>query len=393
MWQSIKNIYHLGNAMLANIAYGFPGRKLTVIGVTGTDGKTTTTSLIYHILQQAGKKVAMVSTVDARIGEEVVDTGFHVTTPSSYQIQELLQKAAVKNMEYVVLEVTSHALDQHRAFGVPFTIGVITNITHEHLDYHKTYDRYVKAKMKLLKAAQTAVINKDDESYPHLAKLTNKKIVTYGLTKDSDINPDVFPFTTKLLGEFNKYNCLAAIAVTKLLNINTDAIKKAVASYVPPKGRQEVAYDKDFTVFVDFAHTPHSFKQLLPEIRKQTKGKLIHVFGAASMRDTVKRPIMGKISAEYADVIILTAEDPRKESVETINKEILKGMTKKEKVISVTDRKEAIQQAIAMAKKGDTVLLTGKGHEKSMNYGRGEEPWDEVALVQEAIEEKEKRNG
>ncbi|HVF69217.1 MAG TPA: UDP-N-acetylmuramoyl-L-alanyl-D-glutamate--2,6-diaminopimelate ligase [Xanthomonadales bacterium] len=407
MWQKAKNQYHLSQALLANIIYGFPSRKLKVIGVTGTDGKTTTASLLYHILNKAGYKASLISSVGAVISNKESDIGFHVTTPGRFALQSYLKKSKKLGVEYVVLEITSHALDQYRAYGIPIAVGVLTNISNEHLDYHKTYEKYAQAKAKLLKKANIAIINKDDKSYLLMKKiLQNKKIITYGFKKDSNINPHNFPFTTKLLGKFNVYNSLAAIAALRQLHIPDAEIKSGVASFTPPVGRQEIVYDKDFMVINDFAHTPNSFAVILPEVKKITKNKLIHVFGAAGKRDKYKRSEMGKISSIYADIMILTGEDPRNETVESINQEIMSGITnpkfgivnydllkkgevyldtKNKYIISISDRREAIDFAISLAKKGDTVILTGKGHEKSINYGKGEEPWDERKVALEAI--------
>lgn len=393
MIQKFKNYYHLGAATFANLIYGLPARKLTVIGVTGTDGKTTTSSLIYHILKESGQSVSLISTVGAKIAGKDYDIGFHVTTPSSLKLQEYIKKVAQSQSKYLVLEVTSHALDQYRTFGIPFDIGVITNVTHEHLDYHKTYENYVRVKSRLLKMARLAIINRDDNSYPLLSKIliNKKKLLTYGSTPDADINFSNFTFETQLLGMFNRYNILAAAAVCKSLDISDIEIQSAIKTFQAPIGRQEVVYKGDFVVMVDFAHTPNSFTSLLPDIKTSIPGRLIHVFGSASKRDATKRPLMGEASARSSDVIILTAEDPRGESVEKINHEIELGIAnyealEKEKLlVKIPDRREAINYAVSIAKKGDCILITGKGPEKSMNMGNGEEPWDEIAVVKEAL--------
>lgn len=408
MWQQTKNIYHLQQALIANLINGFPSRGLKVIGVTGTDGKTTTANLIYHILHEAGEKAAIVSTVGAVIDGVKFDLAFHVTTPGRFAVQSYIKKAKKAGVKYIVLEVTSHALDQHRISGIHVDIGVVTNITREHLDYHKSYDNYVKAKAKLLKKAKIAVVNKDDHSYLLLKKKElhnyHNKIVTYGMKKDSDMNPHIFSFQTKLLGQFNKYNCLAAITVLQQLHVSDTAIRKGLMSFKPPLGRQEVVYNKDFMVINDFAHTPNSFSVILPEARRLTSNRLIHVFGSAAKRDKFKRPEMGKFSAKYSDIIVLTSEDPRDEPIESINNDILAGIKGfevipdmrnldvtfsiqkgKKYVFVIPDRNEAIRYAISITKKGDVVLLTGKGHEKSINYGKGEEPWDETESAKKAI--------
>lgn len=412
MWQKIKNVYHLVQAHTAVAINLFPSRAMTIIGVTGTDGKTTTCNILYHVLSQAGYKTALVSSVGAIINGKKSDIGLHVTTPSSFALQHYLNLARKEGVQYVVLEVTSHALDQHRAYGIPFTVGVVTNVSREHLDYHKTYENYVSVKSKLLRRAKFAVVNKDDHSYWQIRKkeLKGKRdIITYGLKKDSDVNPHVFPFTTKLLGQFNKYNCLAAITALRAIKIPEDAIRKGIASFKPPVGRQEVIYNKDFMVINDFAHTPNSFLGILPEAKKLAKRRLIHIFGAAAKRDTYKRPEMGNISSRYADIVIITAEDPRNEPLEKINQEIVAGITDKRfeivqyadlpkdistinkdkrYVFVIPDRKKAIAFAIKIAQKSDVVLMTGKGHEKSMNYGQGEEPWDESETARTALRDR-----
>ncbi len=400
MWQKVKNYFHLLRAIMANVLYGFPSRKLTVIGVTGTDGKTTTTSLIYHILRGAGKKVAMITSIGAYIGENQYDIGFHVTTPSPFGLQKYIRRAADAGNEYLVLETTSHALDQYRVWGIDYRIGVLTNITHEHLDYHKTYREYVDAKLRLLLKAHISVVNMDDASYEDVKRrLIGRNIITYSLTdKRAVLTPQTFPFKTQLIGDFNKQNSLAATGAVRALGIDDSLIKKGLATFQAPQGRQEVVYDKDFRVIVDFAHTPNAFAKILPEIKKITKGKLVHVFGSAGKRDATKRPEMGLESAKYSDTIILTSEDPRDEKIEDINNAIrsgIKGFTNydsrimnrkaQKTLIEIPDRKEAIEFAISQAGKGDTVFLTGKSHEKSINYGYGEEPWDEFKVVRDAL--------
>lgn len=392
MWRRIKNIYHFFIAVVCNIIFLFPSRKLKVIGVTGTDGKTTTVNLIYHILKESGKKVSMVSSMGAAIGNNITPIGFHVTTPGSYLLQKLLRKAVRQKSEYFVLEVTSHALDQNRVKGIPFEIGVLTNLTSEHLDYHKTYDNYLKTKEKLLEIAKVAVVNRDDGAYELLNKSKNKKNadqwITYGLSESSEINPDTFKIDkVKLIGEFNKYNVLAAVAVSKKLEIENNDIEKALLSFQLPKGRLDFVYRGEFAVMIDFAHTPNAFEQLLKSLRPLVKGKIIHVFGSAGERDAQKRPYLGDISTSFSDISILTAEDPRSENVTQIIEEISQGVDNpKAEIIKIPDRREAITAAIQMAKKNDLVLITGKSAELSMNMGHGEEPWDEYKVVDQILE-------
>ena len=388
MWQDIKNIYHFFISILANLIYGFPARSLTVIGVTGTDGKTTTSNIIYHILQNSKRSTSIISTVGASIGDKNYEVGFHVTTPSSFKLQSFLRKAKDKGSSYFVLEVTSHALDQNRVFGIPFKVGVLTNITNEHLDYHKTYEQYLKTKASLLKSSKVAIVNRDDRSYEKVLRIIrgHTRIISYGLSKKADVKPDLFNLEEFGMEEnFNKYNLLAAISACKVLGLKDDEIKKALKSFELPKGRLETVYDKEFRVVVDFAHTPNAFLQVLSSLKGKAKGRIIHVFGSAGKRDKKKRPEMGRLSSEFSDLIVLTSEDPRSEDPEEIMDQIERGIEKREKVRKIANRRDAIRFAIQSAKPGDIVIVTGKSHEKSMNYGRGEEPWDEFEEVQKAL--------
>ncbi|MBI2026136.1 MAG: UDP-N-acetylmuramoyl-L-alanyl-D-glutamate--2,6-diaminopimelate ligase [Candidatus Levybacteria bacterium] len=391
MWQKIKNIYHFFVAVFCNLLFLFPAKSLKVIGVTGTDGKTTTVNLIYHILKQNGRSVAMISSLGAAIGEAIYPIGFHVTTPESFLLQRLLFKAKRQDVEYFILEVTSHSLDQNRVWGVPFEMGVLTNLTSEHLDYHKTYDNYVKTKEKLLKMAKVAVVNKDDSSYQLLSEAKNSKDatnwITYGFFEGSEVNPKNFNIKQiDIFGEFNKYNVLAAVAVCRRLGLSDEQIKKALDSFILPKGRLDFVYKGGFAVMIDFAHTPNAFEQLLKSLRPVIKGKIIHVFGSAGERDLQKRPFMGDISASFVDTVILTAEDPRSEDVNDIIGQIEAGVDNpKAKILKIVDRKQAISAAIQMAKKNDLVLITGKAAENSMNLGKGEEPWDEYKITENIL--------
>lgn len=380
----INTFWHWPISYLAVFLYGNPGKQLTLIGVTGTDGKTTTVNLIYHILKQAGYQTSMISSVKAVIGKTEYDTGFHVTSPHPFAVQRLLKQAAKQKSRYMVLEVTSHGLAQHRFSGLQFDVGVLTNVTHEHLDYHHTYQEYLKTKMKLLQNAIVSVVNKDDNSYRLLSTSIHEKEITYGL-KDADITPRKFPHTSPLLGKFNAYNILASIAVAKHLQISDADIRRALKQFPGVKGRMEIVYDKEIRVIIDFAHTPHSFEQILTAVSDTAKKRVIHVFGCAGLRDAKKRPLMGSISAQFADHIVLTEEDYRIEDINRIMDEIEQGIKGEKPVDRIPNRKEAIFHAIALAKPGDTVLLTGKAHEKSLCRDDTEYPWDEFKAVQDAL--------
>ncbi|HVT01243.1 MAG TPA: UDP-N-acetylmuramoyl-L-alanyl-D-glutamate--2,6-diaminopimelate ligase [Patescibacteria group bacterium] len=406
MLRKIKNIAHAIEAETANLVYARGRRKIPTIGVTGTDGKTTTSSLIFHILKTAGYNAAMVTTVAAQIGEKTYDTGLHTTTPSPFALQRYIAKARSDGAEYLVLEVTSHALDQNRTQGIEFKIGVLTNVTHEHLDYHGTYEKYVKVKSKLFKRSDISILNIDDGSYKLIKTyIGSKKIFTYSIkNKVADFNPKSVGISFPDEFNFNYENFMAAISVAEVLGVDKSKIKEALATFKFPKGRQEIIYDKDFRAIVDFAHTPNSFARVLPILRKTTKKRLIHIFGSAGQRDMSKRPLMGTKSSENADIIILTAEDPRNERVEDINSQIKLGMagfvtsdfngldkvTDKKALFEINDRKKAIEFAVKIAEPGDTIVVTGKGHEQSMNMGHGEVPWSDQDALQKAIEARTK---
>jgi len=383
IWQKIKNIYHWLIAIAANICYGWPSRKLKVIGVTGTDGKTTTVTLLAHILQQAGYQVDYVSTVKA--------TGLHTTTPDPWQLQRLLRRMTDRKIEYVVIEVTSHGLDQHRLAGINFAAGVITNVTHEHLDYHKTYENYLAAKAKLFRKSRIAILNRDDQSYEKTElRIKNKesRMITYAIKKTADFTPKNFKFKTKLPGEYNQYNCLAAIAAATALGVEKDKIRRAVASFEGVKGRMEaINAGQSFKIFVDFAHTPNGLRQALQTARamKVKRGRLIVLSGAAGRRDASKRPLMGQALCELADQVILTSEDPRDEDPDKIIDQITRGCRQKAKVIREADRHRAIANALSLARAGDVVLFCGKGHEQSMAVGKKDLPWDEAAIVSKTM--------
>jgi UDP-N-acetylmuramoyl-L-alanyl-D-glutamate--2,6-diaminopimelate ligase len=375
--QNIKNIYHLFQAVLACSLYGFPSRRLKVIGVTGTDGKTTTTHLIHAILKQAGKKVAMSSTVSV--------AGLHTTTPNPFAVQKMLKLSADQGDEYFILETTSHALDQNRVWGVSYAIGVITNITHEHLDYHGTYLQYLRAKAKLFTRSKVSLINRDDSSFDELEKILKREgriYMTYSLKHDADFTFNYKKRVDDSIPEFNNYNYLAAYGVAKILGVDEDVIITATKQYKLPSGRLEEVYRGPFRVIVDFAHTPNAIEQLLKALKNSLgkSGKLIHVFGSAGLRDHDKRPFMGKVSSKFADHIILTEEDYRTEDPQKIAEEIATGISEKKYEI-LLDREQAIDTALKMAKKGDIVVITGKGHEQSLARGEAEFPWDDREAV------------
>jgi len=397
--QPLINFYHLFWAVLATIYYGFPSTKLKVIGVTGTDGKTTTAHCIYHILKSSGKKVSMISTVYAKIGETEYETGLHVTTPDAVMVQKFLNKAVKNKDEYFVMETTSHALDQNRNFGVHYKVGVITNVTHEHLDYHKTFDRYLATKAILLKQSKVGIINTDDSSFELLKNVLHStlhasRLKTYGLNNKADYSIDLKKTLKLEIPQYNNYNYLAAYSVCAELGLPKQTIVKAIKSYTLPHGRREIVYDEKFMIIVDFAHTPNSLNKILSDLRAmadERNGRLIHVFGAAGLRDAKKRPLMGYESGRYSDVSIVTEEDSRTEDVAVISREICSGIKNCESrirngsIFLIENRQKAINKAVALATKGDIVVCTGKAHERSLNRNGKEEPWDEFAAIRTAL--------
>ncbi len=371
----INYFWHLPMAILANVFYGFPARGLKVVGVTGTDGKTTTVNMIYQILKAAGKKVSMISTLNA--------TGFHVTSPDPFVIQKFVKD---HGSEYLVLEVTSHAIDQFRFWGIKFEVGVITNITHEHLDYHKTFENYLQTKLKLLKSVKFAVINQNLSQYVKRSDKLLAKIITFGLEK-SDYDKRKYNFKLKIPGDYNIENAQAALAVANVLEIDQQIAKKTLENFEGLTGRmEEVKNSRGIKIIIDFAHTPNGLEQALRTLRKETKGKLIAVFGSAGQRDEGKRPLMGEIAIRFADYVVITAEDPRGE-LEYINKQIIQGIKKGSNFFVIDDRQKAINFAInKLAKSGDTVGIFGKGHEKSMNIdGIHEIPWSDLEAVKKVL--------
>lgn len=401
MIRRIKNYFHLVTAIIANWYYRSPSKEVTVIGVTGTDGKTTTTSLIHHILEHAGKKSSMISTVFAKVGGKEFDTGFHVSTPHSFTVQRFLRQSVAGGDEYFVMETTSHALDQHRVAGVEYKVGVVTNITHEHLDYHKTFENYVQAKCKLLHQSHIRIVNREDGSYKLISQQVDG-LTSYGIMQ-GDYTGDIAERLKLSLPTFNKYNYLAAFATCRELGIDEDVILDALVQYEMPPGRMEEVFSNKVTAVVDFAHTPHSLEQALSAVRKKylkkSGSRLIHIFGCASERDVLKRPLMGEVSASYADLIIITEEDYRNEDPQRIADEIAMGIVQREvtfvelerfglqtmKYTIIHNRAEAVKKAVGVAKPGDVILLTGKGHEQSLCRGGTEYPWNDAEAVTNAL--------
>ena len=409
---------HLVETVMMNIRYGFPGRGMKIIGVTGTDGKTTTATWIYTMLNDAGIKTGLMTTIGYGTPENWSPNYVHMTSVPAAMLMRRLRDLKHRGVEWVVLETTSHALAQNRVWGVPYSLAVFTNITHEHLDYHKTFERYRAAKLRLFEKVadnrlglQMGIVNADDPS-AELFVGAVQTAITYGLKegdmKATDITSNAegsrftatykgqkYSLSTHLPGQFNVYNALAVIGVGVALKLTPQQIERGIGALVTVEGRMNrVDEGQDYSVIVDFAHTPDSFEKILSDFRKLTKGRLIVLFGSAGRRDETKRAKQGAAAGKYGDLVVVTEEDDRDVDPDLIMGMIAGGAESQGKVKGkdlylIHDRTEAIQFAIDQAGKGDTVLLLGKGHEKTIEGKDGERPWDELGEAHKALRKRQ----
>jgi len=441
LFKAVVPYWHLLNSVFYQTKAGFPARGIKVIGVTGTDGKTTTSTLITQMLRNSGKKVAMMTTisVDYGDGRGPHDNPTRLTTFGADHLVSALKKMKQEGVEYLVLEVTSHALHQRRVWGVPIHLAVFTNLGHEHLDYHGTFERYRDAKRRLFKQAnknrhglQGGIVNADDAVSEFFAGDVQNPI-SYGI-KSGDVQAVNIQSTSAgnryrvkfdgreyyiechLPGSFNVYNSLAALCVGHALGLSKDEVEKGIASLRSVEGRMtKVDEGQDFAVIVDYAHTPESFDKIFAEVKPLVENRLICVFGSAGRRDEEKRAKQGAIAGKWCDIVIVTEEDDRDINGEEIMRQIVSGAESAGKILNkdvlmVHDRTEAVKMAINVAKKGDLVILLGKGHEKSILYNGpqavelshlpqddGDErrvlkrAYDEVTVAREAIKAKIKK--
>jgi UDP-N-acetylmuramoyl-L-alanyl-D-glutamate--2,6-diaminopimelate ligase len=409
---------HLAIGHLAASYHGFPSRKLTVFGVTGTNGKTTTTHLLHSILKiWTQGKAGYISTIGAEFGDSSADTGLHVTTPHAPDIQQYLAQMVDAGLTHVVLEMTSHGLQQGRLSGVDIDVAIVTNVTHEHLDFHGSFEEYRAAKgimFQMLaetyrkpKTPKISVLNRDDSSYEHYSKFKADKVVTYSVQHQSHnqafairFDPDKTYFAVnntdfqyRLVGEFNIYNALAALTAARAIGVDDATIQQGLQAVSGVSGRMErIDEGQDFVAIVDFAHTPDALEKALAAGRTMLgkDKRLIAVFGSAGLRDVEKRRMMAETSAKFADITILTAEDPRTESLSGILQEMADGCLahggiEGKTFFRVPDRGEAIYKACQLAKPGDMVMACGKGHEQSMCFGTIEYPWDDRDALRTAL--------
>lgn len=395
MLQRLKNIYHLLNAILANICYGFPAKKMKIIAVTGTNGKTSVVQFASQLLENLGEKTGWLTTISFKIGEKIWPNKTKMTVPNVWQVQKLLSAAAKKHCRYFLLEATSHAIDQYRLWGINFSAVALTNITRDHLDYHQTFTNYLTTKLKIFNRQTPAVINIDDENSDAFIK-KSEKIITYSQQKLADLNLENTMFEAPaILGDFNKSNILCNIGILLSLDYDKEKILAAVKKLKPVRGRLEmIDRDQPFKVIIDYAHTPDAFEKLYQAIKplKEKNSRIIHVFGATGARDKGKRPLLGKIASQNADIIILTDEDPYHEQPLDIIKEIKTGIPAGfQNALIEVDRKKAIEKALAVAKPADIVLFTGKGHEEVMAVSDGTKkgfkltPFNEKEIINKFI--------
>ena len=393
--------YHWVKAMTAGVKYGFPAKKMRVIGVTGTNGKTTTCFMIWKMLNEAGHKTGLMTTVAWGV-DKLEKQLEHMTTVDVKTLNQRMQKIAEAGAEFLVLEVTSHAMVQFRALGVPIEVAVMTNVTHDHLDYHKTFEKYRDAKRKLFKKARYGVINADDKSAKFFEKDV-KEYITYGIKngkiraneivlETSGVKYDCgdMKIETKIPGEFNVYNSLAAVCVGQKLGLSNTEIKKGILALEEVEGRMSrIEAGQNFEVIVDYAHTPDALEKVFASVQGH-KGKIISVHGGAGRRDESTRAERGKILGRESDVVVITEDDSRDENpvkiAEMFVTEAEKVGKKLDKDLFVElDREKAIKKAFGMAKKGDLVLILGKGHEKTILRADGAHAFEDIAVVKKLL--------
>lgn len=416
VFKKIEPYGHLAEAVLLNILNGFPARGMKVIGVTGTNGKTTTSFLIHKMLVNSGIKAGLMTTVAYGVNDDIRPQIHHMTNVGVPELMKRLKWMRGQGIEWLVLETTSHGLAQNRVWGIPYSVAVMTNVTHEHLDYHGTFERYRNAKRKMFQMCNrntgglmNGVINAEDES-ADLFKSDISNAITYGI-KAGDLRaeavklaPSGVSYTAKIAGEqyqieckipgsFNVYNSLAAVAVGRALGLGKDQIEQGIAALEGVEGRMtRINEGQNFDVIVDFAHTPDSFEKLFKDLKPVVKGKLIALFGSAGRRDEAKRGVQGELAGKYCDEVIVTEEDDRDVDGMEILKQIAAGAQRSGKTVGtnlflVHDRTEAIKFAVGRAKAGDTLLLLGKGHEKTIERADGEHKWDEIGTTRQALKE------
>lgn len=420
LFRVIEPVGHLAESMIIATKFGFPAKKLRVIGVTGTNGKTTTTFFIQKMLSEAGIKTALTSTVAYGVGNDIQRQMEHITTAKASVLQRRLKSFVEQGVEWAVIETSSHALAQHRVWGIPYEIAVLTNLTHDHLEYHGTFENYREAKRKLFKIANRhglryGVVNADDPSAEIFAntvdnsttygiksgdiQATNIQLTSEGSTYTATVDGDTYNITINIPGEFNVSNSLAALSIGRKLGLTKEQIEHGLAALESVEGRMNAIEEgQKFKVLVDFASTPDGFEKFFSSVRPLVKGKLVAVFGSAGRRDESKRAEQGRIAGKYADVVIATEEDDRDEDGTKILRQIAEGAVESGKVENeslflVLNREEAIGLAFTMVSEADDmVVLLGKGHEKTIERADGDYPWNESEAARSALQALLKKN-
>lgn len=405
-----ETLYRKARVKAVSARYGYPARGLKVIAATGTNGKTTTINYLNEILKEAGFKTAMFSTAVIEIDGNANVNDLNATVATTERMQQFFRDAKKAKVDYVILEVTSHALDQHKLDGVPITAAIMTNLTQDHLDYHKTMENYAAAKGKLFaNEPEFIVLNRDDEWFDFFNKFpASSQKMTYGENPDAEAHIDHvklyrkgseakltldhqtdLELATALPGRFNVSNMVAAASMAYLLGINLRDIQEGVANLEGVPGRFErINEGQNFDVIIDYAHTPDALEKLLTASKDITKNRVILVFGATGDRDRAKRPIMGKIAAEKADRIFLTDEESYSEDPSQIRQEVYEGIEQaggSAKAEEIADRRDAIKKALSIARPGDTILITGMGHEKFRIINGEKQPWNDGEVVREIL--------
>ena len=381
-------------ATICSRFHGEPSKEFKLVGITGTNGKTTTTYLIKTILESVGKKVGLIGTNQNLIGDKVMPT--ERTTPDAFTLQKMFRQMADEKCDVVVMEVSSHALYLDRVFDCDFDVGVFTNITQDHLDFHKTMENYLMAKAKLFTMCRNGVVNYDDIKSEYILYNATCPIMTYGIEEDADIKAEKVKMTAKgvefkamgmdfslaIPGRFSIYNALSAIGACKALGLNNEQISKGLAMAKGVRGRAQVVdLGYDFTVMIDYAHTPDGIQNILSTVKGFAKGRVVILFGCGGDRDNSKRPIMGEVASRLADFCIVTSDNPRTEEPSEIIKQILVGV--KGDHIVIENRREAIEYAVRNAKKDDVIVLAGKGHETYQTIGKTNIHFDEEEILYE----------
>ena len=393
--------YHYIQSVVAGAKYHHPAKNLRVIGVTGTNGKTTTCFMIWHMLNSAGLKTGLMTTVAWGVDDLEPELG-HMTTVDAFTLNSRIKKIKDAGAEFLVLEVTSHALAEFRTLNIPFEIAIFTNLTHDHLDYHKTFAKYRAAKGKLFKKAKFSILNADDPSYTYYQNLS-REYITYGIKNGQNQAKNIklgvngvkyslgdMNIETKIPGEFNVYNSMAAALAGQKIGLTIRQIENGIKTLDSVEGRMNIIDEgQPFTVIVDYAHAPDALEKVFESV-KDHQGKIISVHGGAGRRDPSTRPIRGAILAKYSDIVIITEDDSRDEDPEAIATGFIKGAEKAGKtlgkdLIKELDRKKAIELAVKKAKPGDLVLILGKGHEKTILRADGPHEFEDIKVVKSIL--------